>query len=376
MHAMTAADDESASPAIDAERTQVRLTGVWTLQTVLPAMRRLKQELRRQAAREEVAWDLQAVERLDSSAAVLLWESWGGRRPARLELKPEHERLISRVAALPELSPARRPLQERFWDALARPTQVTLSHGNDALRLLGRVVLALFHVCRHPGEIPWLEISANIRQGGTRAVGITGIVGFLIGVVLSYMSALELKYYGAESFIVSILGISINRELGPLLAAILIAGRSGSSITAQLGVMRLTQELDALSALGISPTTRLVLPRVLAMAVAVPLLVVWTDIIAMLGGILAAAFTLNFGFAQFLSGLPAAMPIFNFWFGVCKGAVFGIVIALTAAHFGLRIRPNTQSLGEETTNSVVSAITLVILVDAIFAIAFNGVGLA
>lgn len=373
---MTVVDEDSASPAIDAQRAQVRLTGVWTLQTMLPEIRRLKHELRRQVARGSVAWDLRAVQRLDSSAAVLLWESWGGHRPAGLELKPEHERLLDRVAALPTLPPSHRPLQKRLLDALARPAQLALSHGNDVLRLLGRVVLALFYVCRHPAEIPWLEISANVRQGGTRAVGITGIVGFLIGVVLSYMSALELKYYGAQSFIVSILGISINRELGPLLAAILIAGRSGSSITAQLGVMRLTQELDALSALGVSPTARLVLPRVLALAVAVPLLVVWTDIIAMLGGILAAAFTLNFGFAQFVSGLPAAMPIFNFWFGVCKGAVFGIVIALTAAHFGLRIRPNTQSLGEETTNAVVSAITLVILVDAIFAIAFNGVGLA
>lgn len=375
MPAMSEPEEAWSEPRIEADAGGVRLHGSWTLRSMLAELPRLKRELRQHAARADRSWDLRSVERLDSCAAVMLWQIWGARRPSDLRLKTDHERLLTRVAELPALPPARFPWPQRVIAALAQPSWQVLAHGGDGVRLLGRVALALFYLFTHPLQMPWLEVSANIRQGGTRAIGITGVVGFLIGVVLSYMSALELKYYGAESFIVSILGISIARELGPLLAAILIAGRSGSSITAQLGVMRLTQELDALSALGVSPTARLIVPRVLALAVAVPLLVVWTDIMAMLGGILAAALTLHFSFAQFASGLPASMPVFNFWFGVGKGAVFGVVIALTAAHFGLRVRPNTQSLGEETTNSVVSAITLVILVDALFAIAFNGVGL-
>lgn len=376
MAEMPATEQSLEAPSIDRQGESVRLSGRWTLRAILPCLDRLRRELSRYAEDDAMLWDLSGVERLDSCAAVVLWRAWGGRYPDRLSVRPDHRRLLQRLADQPAPSLARLPLAERSMAALAEPSRQVLSHGVSAIRLLGRVVLALFYLCRHPMEIPWREISANIRQGGARAVGITGIVGFLIGVVLSYMSALELKYYGAESYIVSILGISVTRELGPLLAAILIAGRSGSSITAQLGVMRLTQELDALSALGVSPTVRLIVPRVLALAVAVPLLVVWTDIIGLLGGIMAAAWTLNFSFAQFLSSLPSQVPIFNLWFGVVKGAVFGVVIALTAAHFGLRIKPNTRSLGEETTNAVVSAITLVIVVDALFAVAFNWVGLA
>ncbi len=376
MTQLSANQEAPEEPRIAVDGDRVRLTGVWTLQTTLPVLASLKRELTRVGRRDGAAWDLDGVARLDSATAVLLWQAWGERYPGEVRLRADQRELLDRVAETPDLPPLRRPLLERLLALMAEPSRQAVIHGLSGLRLLGSVALALAYLCRHPGEIPWLEISANIRQAGMRAVGITGIVGFLIGVVLSYMSAMELKFYGAESYIVSILGISVTRELGPLLAAILIAGRSGSSITAQLGVMRLTQELDALSAFGVSPTVRLIVPRVLALAVAVPLLVVWTDIIGLLGGIIAAAWTLNFNFAQFVSSLPSQVPIFNLWFGVGKGVVFGAVIGLTAAHFGLRIKPNTESLGEETTNSVVSAITLVILVDAVFAVAFNWVGLS
>ncbi len=172
-----------------------------------------------------------------------------------------------------------------------------------------------------------------------------------------------------------IVGLGVIRELGPMLTAILVAGRSGSSMTAQLGVMRVTQELDALTAMGISQTLRLVLPKVIALMIAMPLLVVWTDAIALLGGMASAKLQLGIGFAQFARAIPAAVPLVNLWIGVGKGMVFGIMVALTAAYFGLRIAPNTQSLGVETTNSVVTSITLVIVLDALFAVLLQNVGL-
>jgi phospholipid/cholesterol/gamma-HCH transport system permease protein len=203
---------------------------------------------------------------------------------------------------------------------------------------------------------------------------IIALVGFLVGVVLSYLSAEQLQTYGANIYIISILGVGIVRELGPILAAILVAGRSGSSMTAQLGVMRVTEELDALSVMGISHTVRLVLPKVIGLAITLPLLILWCNTIALLGGMLAANLELGIDYRQFLRGLPAAVPIANLWLGVGKGVLFGILIATIACHYGLRIKPNTESLAAGTTESVVSSITAVILADAAIAVMFSSVG--
>jgi phospholipid/cholesterol/gamma-HCH transport system permease protein len=193
-------------------------------------------------------------------------------------------------------------------------------------------------------------------------------------VVLSYLSAQQLRAYGGDVFLVDLLGMSIIRELGPLLAAILVAGRSGSSITAQLGVMRVTEELDAMLVMGISHGFRLIMPKVVALMVAMPLLVVWTDAMALLGGMAAAKVELNLSSRYFIQKLPDAVPLANYYIGLGKGATFGALIALVSCHFGLRIKPNTESLGRGTTTSVVTAITVVILADAVFAIIFSGVG--
>ena len=170
-------------------------------------------------------------------------------------------------------------------------------------------------------------------------MGITALVGFLVGVSLSYLSSLQLQQLGAEIYIIDLLGLSIIRELGPMLAAILIAGRSGSAITAEIGIMRVTQELDALSALGISHSLRLVLPKVVALSLAVPLLIVWTDTMALIGGMVSAQLTLDIGYQQFLDNIPKAVPIANFYIGLAKGAVFGVMIGMIACHFGFLIKP-------------------------------------
>jgi phospholipid/cholesterol/gamma-HCH transport system permease protein len=152
-----------------------------------------------------------------------------------------------------------------------------LDHLTHMLCVLGQAVIEILMLVRQPQRIPWRELSANIYRTGAQALGITALVGFLIGVVLSYLSAQQLKLFGADAFIINILGVSVVRELGPVLAAILIAGRSGSAITASLGVMRVTQELDAMAVMGISQSLRLILPKMLALAISMPLVVLWTD---------------------------------------------------------------------------------------------------
>jgi len=159
-----------------------------------------------------------------------------------------------------------------------------------------------------------------------------------------------------------------------VLAAVLIAGRSGSAITAQIGVMRVTEELDAMRVMGIPHGFRLVMPRVLALAIAMPLISLWTSMAALAGGMLAADAALDISPAYFLSALPRAVPISNLWLATAKSAVFGILIALIGCYFGMKVKPNTESLGRGTTSSVVTSITAVILVDALFAVLFKGIG--
>jgi phospholipid/cholesterol/gamma-HCH transport system permease protein len=257
---------------------------------------------------------------------------------------------------------------------MGRGVLAAAGHALEILQLFGQLLLDAAAIIPRPHLRPWREFSAGIYTIGAQALGITALVGFLIGVVLSYLSAEQLRLVGADVYIVNILGVGIIRELGPVVCSILVAGRSGSAITAQLGVMRVTEELDALSVMGISKTLRLILPKVTAIAVALPLLVLWTCAVALLGGALAAKFQLGMSYFQFFSSLPTAVPEFNLWLGVSKGVVFGVLIALIACHFGLRILPNTESLAAGTTRSVVTSITAVILADAILAVVFSDVG--
>jgi phospholipid/cholesterol/gamma-HCH transport system permease protein len=343
-----------------------------------PVARVLREQLAAQARQaRDIHWDLSAITRMDHAGALMLWQAWGKQRAQHLNLRAEHEGLFAHLQAN-VAAPAQPPAEKFNWMspmlAATRPFMVLGAHVEDVIALLGQVSLALLECLRYPSRMPWKEISANVYRTGAQALGITALVGFLIGVVLSYLSAQQLKAYGAGIFIVNLLGISVIRELGPVLAAILVAGRSGSAMTAQLGVMRVTDEIDAMSVMGIPYARRLVLPRVVALAISLPLIVLWTNAIALIGGMVAARYEIDISLAYFVSELPNAVPVANLWLGLAKGAVFGILIALLACHFGLRIEPNTESLGIGTTNSVVAAITTVILVDAVFAVLFSSVG--
>jgi phospholipid/cholesterol/gamma-HCH transport system permease protein len=321
-------------------------------------------------------WELNGVEALDHIGAQMLWTHWGKTWPAQVALSDHQRLLLERVANLsqPKEKATPRSLWQRYL-ALGDGVLALASHLRSFTTLLGQLVLDVLRFARAPQRGPWRDISGHLFHFGTTALPITALVGFLIGVVLAYLSAQQLKQFGADAFIVNLLGVSLVRELGPMLAAILIAGRSGSAITAQIGVMRVTEELDAMSVMGIPHGFRLVMPRALALAVAMPLVAVWTTIMALLGGMLASDISLGITPQYFINALPAAVDIANLGLATGKSVVFGLLIALIACHFGLRIKPNTESLGKGTTAAVVTSITVVILVDAVFAIVFKDVGI-
>ncbi|MGR9035533.1 MAG: MlaE family ABC transporter permease [Gammaproteobacteria bacterium] len=359
----------------DGHRRCIKMSGHWNLRN-LSALPRLQQDIKRYARDKSMQWDMDSIAVLDNAAALIIWLAWGKRIPASLKIRQEHLRLLERwqFQQIPESEPRISPVV-RLVETLNRMLIGFWVQFIDLVMMLGQLMLDMIYLILHPSEIPWAEISTSIYEAGVRALGITALVGFLIGIVLSYLSALQLKMFGAEIYIINILSLSIIRELGPLLAAILVAGRSGSAMTAQIGIMRVTEELDALSAMGISHSMRLVLPKVTALTLVLPLLSIWTNAAALLGGMFSAENTLDISYRQFFNKIPDTVPLVNVFIGLGKSAVFGLMIALIACPFGFRIKPNTESLGEETTNSVVAAITIVIMVDAWFAILFMNVGM-
>jgi phospholipid/cholesterol/gamma-HCH transport system permease protein len=331
--------------------------------------------LQRVPPRDGLGWDLRGIEPLDHIGAQLLWNHWGQAWPARLAMDAPHKAVLDQCAQFtcslpPEVPPTAAERLKTFAHTGTRMAIVV----RDFVRLIGQFALDIGTLVRAPHRGPWRDISGQLYQFGATALPITALVGLLIGVVLAYLTSQQLRQYGAETFIVNILGLALVRELGPVLAAVLVAGRSGSAITAQIGVMRVTEELDAMRVMGIPHGFRLVMPRVLALAVAMPLISLWTSMAALFGGMIVADLSLGISPAFFLQALPRAVALTNLWLALAKSAVFGIMIALVACHFGMRVQPNTESLGRRTTSSVVTSITVVILIDALFAVLFRGTG--
>ncbi len=361
--------------ALSSDCTCLKLTGNFTLTAFGSSLAKVSAELVQYAERTDLSWDLREIQQLDYASAVILWQAWGGKRPEGLYLRDEQARMFNRLQNIP-------PVPDKNYATIFLPVSTlgkkifeVLDHVRGIISLSGQVVLDCLYLLTHPARIPFREISATLYRAGAQALGITAIVGFLIGIVLSYLSSEQLHMFGADIYIVDILGMSIIRELGPMLAAILVAGRSGSAMTAQLGVMRVTEELDALTVMGIPYSLRLILPKIIGLGIAMPLIVLWTSAIALLGGIMAADLQIGLSYHYAITNLPGAVPVVNLWLALAKGVVCGMTIALIACHFGLRIKPNTESLGEGTTLSVVISITSVIIIDAIFAIIFSDVGI-
>ncbi len=355
-------------------QTIVKLSGSWTLRASNGHLVQLKKELSPYFTQTTVEWDLLELEQLDSAGAAILWQGWNQKLPATCAIRKEHERLLGIISSMPSpISTAQLTSASgsKVWALWLRFT----GHIVDFVALAGDLAMEALRLIRHPLDMPWKEISANIYKGGVMALPVTALVGCMIGVAMSYLMALQLRKFGADIFIINILGLAIIRELGPILMSVLVAGRSGSAMTAQIGVMRVTEEIDALATMGVSRTLRLILPKVVGLTLVAPLLLFWTSFWALTGGMVVAYLQLGIGFEFFVEHLPKVVKPVNLVLATVKGFTFGLLVALIACHFGLRVKPNTESLSTSTTASVVTSITTVILVDAIFAIATRSIGI-
>jgi phospholipid/cholesterol/gamma-HCH transport system permease protein len=295
------------------------------------------------------------------------------------DLHPEFTKLLEVVAqhvADQADKPAPAPRQSRT--ALARIGRSAEAAFEEAVALLGFVgesALAFAGCVAHPARFRWRPILYNIRSAGFDALPIVGLLSFLLGIVVAYQGADQLRQYGANIFVVDLVGLSMLREFAPLITAIIIAGRSGSAYAAQIGTMSVTEEIDAMRTLGIAPMDLLVLPKIIALVIALPLLTVFADVLGVFGGMIMAQAQLGIGFGEFLDRFVKAVSSTAYAVGIGKAPVFATIIAVVGCFQGFRTKGSADSVGRQTTRSVVHSIFLVIVADALFSIAFSALDL-
>jgi phospholipid/cholesterol/gamma-HCH transport system permease protein len=240
---------------------------------------------------------------------------------------------------------------------------------------VGESAIALIGSVRHPRRIRWRPTLFNIRRAGFDALPIVGLLAFLLGIVVAYQGADQLRKYGANIFVADLVGLSMLREFAPLITAIIIAGRSGSAYAAQIGTMTVTEEIDAMRTIGINPLELLVLPKLIALLIALPLLTAFADLLGVTGGMIMAKVQLGVTYGEFLDRFVKAVSVTAYMVGIGKAPVFAFIIVLVGCFQGFRTKGGADSVGRQTTRSVVQSIFLVIVADALFSVAFSALDL-
>lgn len=353
---------------------RVHCKGTWTVQGIAALEHQLTQTA--WPAASNLIFDGSDISALDTAGAWLLHRTTDtlrqqGRNIQLEGFRPEFRALLQLIAGH---SPGEKAAPSPRVDLLentGRQTWHYLENLSDMLAFLGESATVLLRSLKQPRRIRWRAVLHNLQTAGFEAMPITGLLTFLMGVVIAYQGADQLQRFGANIFIVELVGLSMVRELSPLLVAIIIAGRSGSAYAAQIGTMKVTEEIDALRTIGVGAQELLVLPKLLALIIALPLLTVFADVTGIFGGMIMASTRLDVGFDVFFDRLDDAISLSSFLIGIAKAPVFAVIIVLTGCFQGFQVGGSADSVGQQTTVSVVQSIFLVILADALFSIAFN-----
>ncbi len=322
--------------------------------------------------------DLQEVERIDTVGAWLIHEFASDRDIPIEGLSADQQRLLERVgeaADQPVALPAR--THNPFTRIVAETGEAVVTAGQTLLGLLGfmgATVIAFWNVATHPRRFRFNATVHRFEVVGVSALGIIGLMSFLIGIVIAQQGAVQLRQFGAEVFTINLVGRITIRELGVLMTAIMVAGRSGSAFAAQIGTMKLTEEVDAMRTIGVSPMEALVVPRTLAAVLMMPLLAFYASLIAIIGGGLLCWVSLDIPPVTFVQRIREVVPITDLWVGLIKAPVFGAIIAIAGCFQGMLVEADAEQVGKRTTAAVVQAIFLVIVLDAFFAIFFSEIG--
>ena len=357
--------------------------GDWTID-VLRDVAEILEQFSKASRNVSIQWDVSAVGRVDSAGMMLFIRYYDLLKSNNCTIdvigaKSEHQkmyRLLRRYA--PGDSGVRPAFSSRFLKPLSdigKRSVAFVLNMTAFLAFVGENFVNLLYSLIHPRSIRFGAIVKNIEEAGVRAMPIVALTSFLIGVVIAYQGAVQLEKFGASIFIVDMISISVTRELAPLITAIVVAGRTGSSYTAQLGVMNITEEIDAMRTMGFDPHRFLVLPRIIALMITLPLMIFFADIIGILAGMFISHLHLHISYAEFLRRLQTVLEVKHVWIGIGKGPFFAWLIAAVGCFHGFQVSKSTESIGRYTTISVVNAIFLVIACDALFSVLFTELGI-
>ncbi len=358
-----------------ADRLELELTGEWRLSSLsdidatldgidLTGVRQIIVNTEKLSVLDlSAAWRLrqylQRAQQLDRSVV------FRGPQPDQLRLIEQSVTANPHATSIAESDSSLEPVE-----ALGRHVVRRWRDVKEGLEFLGRVCVTLARALTHPRRFRPISVARHVYDTGITAIPIVALIAFLISVIIAYMSAQQLAQFGAEIFVVDLVTIGVLRELGVLLTAIIVAGRSGSAFAAEIGAMKLNEEIDALKAIGVDHYEVLAVPRVLGLVIALPLLTVISDAIGLTGGALLCRFLLDMPITQYLGRVDDAIASTTFWVGIIKAPVFAVLIAMTGVYRGLQVRGSSRELGRLTTVAVVQSIFFVILADALFAVLF------
>lgn len=362
----------------DGGRLLVALGGAWTV----PDIETLRSDLRAidAAGAAQAELDLTDITRLDSAGAYMIQRlvdrlDAAGASPKLTGMQDRHAPLFEIVRdSQPhpeEQMHDRTPAVVRFLSAIGGQAVTVFTKGAELCNFIGMVVMALITVIRHPSRLRPIAIVNQMELTGLRAIPIVALLSFLIGVTLAYLMGDQFKAYGLDVFTVNVLGIFVLREGAVLITAIVIAGRSGSAFTAEIGTMKVNEELDAMKTLGLDPIEVLVLPRILALIVTLPVLVFVADIAGLIGGGMMTMLVLDISPAQFMQQLKGAVGLDTFMVGMVKAPFHACIIAIVGCYEGFKVERSAESVGKQTTTSVVESIFLVIVATAMFSVLFS-----
>lgn len=342
---------------------------------------RLRLELERFAGEgASLELDLEAVESLDGGAAAVLADAWAQAQARGAELRfaggsPKVRAVLALYTARPPRQCFLPERRRRFLEVLGRWTLAALSELRQLLEYTGEGVMATLAALRRPRTVDWKALPRQAERAGADALPIVLLISALIGLITAFQAAVQLRKFGADIFITDLVALSIARELGPLMTAIVIAGRSGAGLAAELGTMRVSEEIDALRALGLCPFRTLVFPRVLSLVLMVPLLVLLADIVGIAAGLPIATGLLELSAHGYVSGVRDALVPWDVGGGLLKALFFGFLIGFVACERGLATRGGAEGVGRAATSSVVAILFALIAADAVFAVLYNDFGI-
>jgi len=371
-------DDMENSIDLIIEGSTIRCLGNWTA----PRLHEMEHRLSGMNwPAGDVSFNLGALESLDTAGAWLLHQTFNGLRSEgrQVQITSANEQAQQLLELVEQKSgsadqPAK-PEVPGLLESTGRHASSQFLEYLEFLTFLGRLAAVSGQALLRPWRIRWSVVARELQAAGVNALPIVGLLTFLIGIVIAYQGGVVLQDYGANIYVADIVGLSMVRELAPLITAIIVAGRTGSAYTAQIGTMMVTEEVDALRSIGISPLEMLVLPKLVALVIALPLLTVFADAMGLFGGLIMSSSMLNLNPTTFISRLAEALTLDSYLSGIGKAPVFAAIIAAVGCFQGFQVYGSAGSVGRRTTISVVQSIFLVIIVDAVFSVAFSKLGI-